>query len=72
MNHAFRETVSKYGWYPGRVALFIYASNAFGEVYRQKILDVVVIHGPGIARYVHIVYGCASWLFAGRHPVRYL
>ena len=70
--HAFRETVSKYGWDPGRAALFIDARNAFNEVDRQRILDAVIIHAPGLAGYVHMVYGRAPWLVAGKHLIRSL
>ena len=57
--HAFRETLGKFRWDPGRVAIFIDARNAFNEIDRQRILDEVIIHAPGIERYVHMVYGCA-------------
>lgn len=67
--HAFMETVFMYGWDPGRVALLMDARNAFNEVYRRKILDAVVIHAPGIARYVHMFYGCAPWLIAGQNLI---
>lgn len=71
--HAFRETVFKYGRDPGRVALFfVDSSNAFNEADRQKILDAVVIHAPGIACCVNFVYGCAPWLIAGKHLIRSL
>ena len=64
--HAFRETLGQFRWDSGRVAIFIDARNAFNEIDRQRILDEVIIHAPGIARYVHMVYGCAPWLVAGR------
>lgn len=53
--HAFGESISQHGWDPGLVALFMYARNALNEVYRQMILDAVVIHAPRLARYVYMV-----------------
>ena len=70
--HALRETLGKYGWDPGRVAIFIDARNAFNEIDRQRILDEVIIHAPGIARYVHMVYGSAPWLIAGGRMIQSL
>lgn len=70
--HAFRETVSKNSWDPDRVAIFIEARNAFNEVEHKNIINAVVIHAPGIARYVHRVRGYKPWLVAGQHLIRSL
>ena len=70
--HAFHETLAKFRWDPGKVALFIDARNAFNEIDRQRILDAVIVHAPGIARYVHMVYGSSPWLVAGTFMIRSL
>lgn len=67
--HAFRGSITRNVWEPGRVALFISARNTFNEVDRQLILAAVVIHAPGLTQYVNMVYGCAPWLIASRHPI---
>lgn len=67
--HAFLENMRRLSNDPGRAALFIDTRNAFNEVDRHQIMDAVVVHAPGVARYVHMVYGCAPWLVAGRHLI---
>lgn len=62
----------QHGWNLGHVAFFIDARNAFNEVDRQLILNAVVIHAPGLAQYVHMVYRCAPWLTASRQLIRFL
>lgn len=52
----FGRPSKKFGWDPGRAALFIDARNSFKEVDHRKILDAVVVHAPSSARYVHMSY----------------
>lgn len=70
--HAFRENMRRLARDPGRTALFIDSRNAFNEVDRQQILDAVVVHAHGVARFVNIVYGCAPWIDPGRHLIHLL
>lgn len=70
--HSIRESIAQNGWDRRRVAIFIDARNDFNEMGCQLILDAVVIHAPGLARYIHMVYDCAPWLIAGRHLIRSL
>lgn len=66
------ERLKTHGWDPGRAALFIDSRNSFNEVDRQNILDSGSTHAPGIARCVHMVYGCAPSLVTGRYFIRLL
>lgn len=63
--HAFRETLEKLLWDPGRVNIFVLARNAFNAIDLQLMLDGAIIHSLVIARYVHMVYCCALYLVYG-------
>ena len=52
------------------VLLKIDATNAFNAIERQVILDEVVKHVPGIARFVHMLYGSAPRLLFGRYELQ--
>lgn len=68
--YAFRETFANIHRDPVRVAIIIRARNAFNEVDHQRILDEVTVHAPGIARYLHIVYGSAPFPVACRRMIQ--
>lgn len=70
--HVFRGSVSTFGWDPGCAVFLTDACNSFDEVDRQNILDAVIVHAPGLARYAHSVYDCSLWLISGRHLIRSL
>lgn len=42
------------------------------EIDRPRILDEVIVHAPGIARYVHMIYSCEPWLITGVRPIQSL
>lgn len=62
--HFFPDALKMHGGHPTGTATFIDARNAFSVFDRKRILGHAVVHGSGIARYMHALDGVTPRLVA--------